>query len=130
MNILFIGDIFASGGRGIVAENLNRLITEYKIDLAIANAENSAGGFGITPLIAEDLRAAITASTSAKYTITTSISRACCVPPTIRKGCPAPVYSPPRQEMACPTPSLICRGARTWRTSTVPFAKRMRCWAR
>ncbi len=57
MNILFIGDIFASGGRGIVAENLNRLITEHKIDLAVANAENSAGGFGITPLIAEELLA-------------------------------------------------------------------------
>ena len=55
MKILFIGDIFASGGRGIVAENLNRLIGEYKVDLAIANAENSAGGFGITPLIAEEL---------------------------------------------------------------------------
>lgn len=55
MNILFIGDIFASGGRSIVAENLNRLISERKIDLAIANAENSAGGFGITPLITEEL---------------------------------------------------------------------------
>src|ERR1700722_3943354 len=55
MNILFIGDIFASPGRGIVADNLNRLITEHKISLAIANAENSAGGFGITPLIAEEL---------------------------------------------------------------------------
>ncbi len=55
MNILFIGDIFASGGRSIVTDYLNRLITEYKIDLAIANAENSAGGFGITPVIAEDL---------------------------------------------------------------------------
>ncbi len=57
MNILFIGDIFASPGRGIVAEHLNSLIGEYKIDLAIANAENSAGGFGITPLIAEELLA-------------------------------------------------------------------------
>ncbi len=55
MNLLFIGDIFASGGRAIVAENLNRLITEYKVDLAVANAENSAGGFGITPLITEEL---------------------------------------------------------------------------
>ena len=55
MNILFIGDIFASGGRSIVAENLKSLIADYKIDLAIANAENSAGGFGITPLIAEEL---------------------------------------------------------------------------
>src|SRR5947208_774968 len=55
MNILFIGDIFASGGRGIVADRLNDLITEHKVHLAIANAENSAGGFGITPAIAEDL---------------------------------------------------------------------------
>jgi 2',3'-cyclic-nucleotide 2'-phosphodiesterase len=57
MNILFIGDIFASGGRSIVAEHLSRLVSEFKIDLAIANAENSAGGFGITPLIAEELLA-------------------------------------------------------------------------
>lgn len=55
MNILFIGDIFASGGRAIVADNLARLIGEHKIDLAIANAENSAGGFGITPSISEEL---------------------------------------------------------------------------
>ena len=57
MNILFIGDIFASAGRGIVAEHLPNLLSEHKIDLAIANAENSAGGFGITPLIAEELLA-------------------------------------------------------------------------
>jgi metallophosphoesterase (TIGR00282 family) len=55
VNILFIGDIFASGGRGIVADRLNDLITQHKVDLAIANGENSAGGFGITPLIAEEL---------------------------------------------------------------------------
>ncbi|HLJ49335.1 MAG TPA: TIGR00282 family metallophosphoesterase [Bryobacteraceae bacterium] len=55
MNILFIGDIFASPGRNIVTQNLQRIITEEKIDLAIANAENSAGGFGITPLIAQEL---------------------------------------------------------------------------
>ena len=55
MNILFIGDIFASAGRNIVAENLQRIITEEKISLAIANVENSAGGFGVTPAIAEDM---------------------------------------------------------------------------
>ncbi len=55
MTILFIGDIFAAGGRSIVAENLGRLVAEYKVDLAIANGENSAGGFGITPSITEDL---------------------------------------------------------------------------
>jgi metallophosphoesterase (TIGR00282 family) len=57
MHILFIGDIFASGGRGIVADCLSELVAEYQLDLTIANAENSAGGFGITPLIAEELLA-------------------------------------------------------------------------
>src|SRR5579864_3048504 len=55
MNILFIGDIFASPGRGLVARYLQEIISTEKIQLAIANAENSAGGFGITPLIAEEL---------------------------------------------------------------------------
>src|ERR1041384_8018321 len=55
MNILFIGDIFASSGRRIVADHLRDIIQTNHIDLAIANAENSAGGFGITPAIAEDL---------------------------------------------------------------------------
>ena len=57
MNILFIGDIFASPGRGIVADKLHSIVSTEYIDLAIANAENSAGGFGITPLIAEELLA-------------------------------------------------------------------------
>src|SRR5579871_4661990 len=55
MNILFVGDIFASTGRALVARHLNQIVTEEKISLVIANAENSAGGFGITPLIAEEL---------------------------------------------------------------------------
>jgi hypothetical protein len=55
MNILFIGDIFASPGRRIVGEHLQEIISEEKIDLAIANAENAAGGFGITPLVTEEL---------------------------------------------------------------------------
>jgi calcineurin-like phosphoesterase len=71
MNILFIGDIFASGGRGIVADRLNDLITEHKVHLAIANAENSAGGFGITPAIAEDL-------------LSLGMDRGCCGRRTIR----------------------------------------------
>ena len=55
MNILFIGDIFASPGRRIVADHLQDIVQTNKIDLAIANAENAAGGFGITPAIAEEL---------------------------------------------------------------------------
>lgn len=55
MKILFIGDIFGSPGRRIVADHLKDIVKAQGIDLAIANAENSAGGFGITPSIAEDL---------------------------------------------------------------------------
>src|SRR5271165_3273454 len=57
MRILFIGDIFASSGRHIVAEELAGLVAEHDVELTIANAENSAGGFGITPAIAEELLA-------------------------------------------------------------------------
>jgi 2',3'-cyclic-nucleotide 2'-phosphodiesterase len=55
MNILFIGDIFSSAGRHIVADHLADIRETQKIDLAIANAENSAGGFGVTPSVAEEL---------------------------------------------------------------------------
>ena len=57
MNLLFIGDIFASPGRRIVADHLQDIVTTNQIDLVIANGENAAGGFGITPAIAEDLLA-------------------------------------------------------------------------
>ena len=55
MKILFIGDIFASPGRRIVADHLQDIVESNGIDLAIANAENAAGGFGVTPAIAEEL---------------------------------------------------------------------------
>lgn len=55
MNLLFIGDIFASPGRRIVADHLQDIIGAQSIDLAVANAENAAGGFGLTPTIAQDL---------------------------------------------------------------------------
>ena len=55
MKILFVGDIFGSPGRRIVADHVEDIVRANQIDLAIANAENAAGGFGITPAIAEDL---------------------------------------------------------------------------
>ncbi len=55
MHILFIGDIFAAPGRRIVADHLQDIRQTNQIDLAIANAENAAGGFGITPPVAEEL---------------------------------------------------------------------------
>ncbi|HLH38416.1 MAG TPA: TIGR00282 family metallophosphoesterase [Bryobacteraceae bacterium] len=50
-----MGDIFASPGRSLVARHLKNIIAAEKIHLAIANAENSAGGFGITPPLADEL---------------------------------------------------------------------------
>jgi metallophosphoesterase (TIGR00282 family) len=55
MNILFIGDIFGSAGRKIVHEHIGHVIEAHSVDLVVINAENAAGGFGVTPQIAEDL---------------------------------------------------------------------------
>lgn len=55
MRILFIGDIFGRPGRNIVKDRLSGLVREHSIDLTIANGENSAAGFGITPVLAEEL---------------------------------------------------------------------------
>jgi hypothetical protein len=55
MNILFIGDIVGSPGREAIAKLLPQLKKEYKLDFVIANAENAAGGSGITAAVAEEL---------------------------------------------------------------------------
>jgi 2',3'-cyclic-nucleotide 2'-phosphodiesterase len=55
LRILFIGDIFGRPGRTIVREKLPSLVKDHSIDLIIANGENSAAGFGITPQLAEEL---------------------------------------------------------------------------
>jgi metallophosphoesterase (TIGR00282 family) len=55
MRVLFIGDIVGSPGRQIVRDRLADLVEHNHIDLVIANGENSAAGFGITPRIAEEL---------------------------------------------------------------------------
>jgi len=55
VKILFIGDIFGRPGRNIVREKLKGLVREHSIDLVLANGENAAAGFGITPSLAEDL---------------------------------------------------------------------------
>jgi metallophosphoesterase (TIGR00282 family) len=55
LNILCIGDIVGRPGRRIIADKLKPLIKEHEIDCVIANAENAAGGSGITPQIYEKL---------------------------------------------------------------------------
>jgi 2',3'-cyclic-nucleotide 2'-phosphodiesterase len=55
VKILFIGDIFGKPGRTIVHERIKELVRENSADLIIANGENSAAGFGITPALADEL---------------------------------------------------------------------------
>lgn len=55
MKILFIGDIVGSPGRHAVKDIVPALKKARDIDMVIANAENSAGGSGITPRVARDL---------------------------------------------------------------------------
>lgn len=58
MRILFIGDIVGSPGRRIVLERLEDIVATESADLVIANGENAASGFGITPRLTEELLSA------------------------------------------------------------------------
>jgi len=55
VKVLFIGDIFGEPGRRAVARAVPRLVVQRQIDIVIGNGENAAGGFGITPELAEEL---------------------------------------------------------------------------
>ncbi|HZZ86667.1 MAG TPA: TIGR00282 family metallophosphoesterase [Anaeromyxobacteraceae bacterium] len=58
MKVLFLGDVFAKPGRQAVKHFVPKLIGRHGIDLVVANAENSAGGNGVTPDSAEELLSA------------------------------------------------------------------------
>ena len=58
MKILCIGDIFGRPGRRAVRECLDEIVEKHGVSLVVANAENAAGGSGITPSIYEELIAA------------------------------------------------------------------------
>jgi 2',3'-cyclic-nucleotide 2'-phosphodiesterase len=55
MNILCIGDIVGKAGRNAVNELVPKLREELALDFVIANAENAAGGSGVTDRIATQL---------------------------------------------------------------------------
>jgi len=56
MNILFIGDIVGRPGRKLVKKWLPEFRKKYNIDYVIANYENLAHGFGITPKIYNEMK--------------------------------------------------------------------------
>ena len=55
MRVLMVGDVIGKPGRKAVQALVPGLRREYEIDLVIANGENTAGGFGITPDTALEL---------------------------------------------------------------------------
>ena len=55
MNILCIGDVVGKPGRGLLADHLRGLIDKHRVDFVVCNAENAAGGSGITPQIFKKL---------------------------------------------------------------------------
>lgn len=55
MKIIHIGDIIGRAGRKVVAACLDDLKSKYKPDVVIANAENSASGFGVNKTVYDEL---------------------------------------------------------------------------
>jgi len=55
MNILLIGDVVGSPGRGILKKALPPVFKKYEIDYCVANIENAAGGFGVTKDVCDEI---------------------------------------------------------------------------
>ena len=49
LQILFIGDVVGKPGRAMLTKVVPALVDHWGLDLVVANAENSAGGSGLTP---------------------------------------------------------------------------------
>jgi metallophosphoesterase (TIGR00282 family) len=58
MKILMVGDVVGSSGRTVFAQVATRMKDAGKLDFIVVNAENAAGGKGLTPKLAEDFFAA------------------------------------------------------------------------
>jgi metallophosphoesterase (TIGR00282 family) len=55
IRILFIGDIVGRPGRELLRRGVSAVASRHDVDLVIANVENAAAGFGITPDLSADL---------------------------------------------------------------------------
>ena len=55
MKILFCGDVMGRSGRAVIREHVPRLRRELGLDFVVANAENAAGGFGLTERLCGEL---------------------------------------------------------------------------
>ena len=53
MKLLLIGDVVGKPGRAALLDRLQDIKEQHAIDFTVMNAENVAGGFSITPAIAD-----------------------------------------------------------------------------
>ncbi len=51
MRLLFCGDVMGRAGRDAITSRVPELRKSLSLDFVVANGENAAHGFGITPLI-------------------------------------------------------------------------------
>jgi len=56
VRVLCVGDVVGRPGRQLLAEHLGKLTSEHGLDCIIVNAENMAGGSGLTPQSHEKLK--------------------------------------------------------------------------
>ena len=77
MKLLFLGDIVGRAAREAVMRQVPIWRKQYELDFVVVNGENAAGGFGITPAIAEDLFEATFGINRPSKAISLT-NRACC----------------------------------------------------
>jgi metallophosphoesterase (TIGR00282 family) len=58
VRLLFVGDVVGRPGREVLARGLPRLRARHRPDLVVVNGENAAGGIGLTPATAKEIRKA------------------------------------------------------------------------
>jgi metallophosphoesterase (TIGR00282 family) len=67
LRFLFLGDIIGRPGRQILRKHLPALIDKYAPDLIAANAENAAGGIGLTEDVGRELLGLVHVLTSGNH---------------------------------------------------------------
>lgn len=55
IRVLYIGDVVGQPGRRALHQKLNTVVDRERVDFAIVNVENAAGGFGVTEAVMEEL---------------------------------------------------------------------------
>ena len=55
MKILFVGNVFGRCGRQVLRLHLQDVKQQHQIDFTVANVENAAGGFGLTPALGKEI---------------------------------------------------------------------------